>query len=271
MPIFVPGFPLLIATLLLGFSAMLYGQAAEDSDASMSGMDALSAQDRASEPGERVWLAATGSKQLAFYLNEKSGTAHGGVLIVPDRGIHPIVSGTINALRHTLAQHHWHTLAVNISSLNTEQIQQTIAAGIRQLNAKGVFNIAILGEGEGAAHALHYIAGLPPVAEGEIQQIRALIMLNAHNTASGLEQDAMAPLATLKLPVLDAYVANDFREAQQAQERRALTNNSKKLYQQARVPYVTVQSPDQENRVTKRIRGWLDKNVAGFMVDSKGN
>lgn len=228
---------------------------------------ALDPHDLAAGAQERVWLDIGNGKDLAFYLSEKSGTAHGGVLIVPNKGIHPAVTGTVNSLRHTLAKHHWHTLALDISPLDAGAIQQDIAAGVAYLNSQGVFNIAILGDGQGAVYALQYVASLPPPEKGQFEQIRALVMLNADNMAEGTTGDPMAVLAHVRLPVLDAWYANDFSEQQKAKHRRSLTAGTSALYQQARIPYATVQSSEHENRVTKRIRGWLDKNIAGFMVD----
>lgn len=225
----------------------------------------LSAQDQAVPAEQRVWLDSGRGKALAFYLPEKSGKAHGGVLIVPNRGEHPAVQGLIDTLRYSLADNHWHTLALNISKLDTAAVQDEIRAGIASLNARGVFNIAILGEGEGALHALRYIASLPPRKQGEITQIRALVMINADN---GQGESDIGALGSIGLPILDAWLANDLDEQQQARERKRLASTSATYYQQARLPYTTYQSSRGENRVTKRIRGWLDKNVAGFMVDS---
>lgn len=256
-------------TLLLLFCHSVSAQDEESSGANMVATDAgtMDAQDLAVDESQWVWLNSSDGKDLAFYLSEKSGTAHGGVLIIPDKGSHPAVAATINSLRHTLADHHWHTLALNISTLDAGHIQKVIAAGVAALNERGVFNIAILGEGQGAAYGLQYIAGLPPAAEGEFQQIRALVMLNADNRAEGLAGQPMAPLALVDMPVLDAWYANDYQQQQRARQRRSMAAAANALYQQARLPYITVYSADEDNRITKQIRGWLDSNIAGFMVD----
>ena len=229
----------------------------------------LSPYDQASENSERAWLSTGSGKELAFYLPESSGKAHGGVLMIPDRGHHPTTDGDINALRHSLASNHWHTLALDTDGQDAEAVQNTIKAGIAFLNDKGVFNIAVLGEGQGAGHALRYVASLPPVTEGEIRQIRALLMLNANNTLAGVQGNAMAPLATIKLPVLDAFYANDYREQKQAAARKQLPKPGSKFYQQSRLPYSTTQTSPMETPAARRIRGWLDKHAAGFMVDRK--
>lgn len=215
----------------------------------------------------RTWLQVGSGKQPAFYLPETSRTTYGGALIVPDSGNHPENQGSINRLRHDLANNHWHTLALDISGLNPQEVQQAIAAGVAFLNGKGVFNIAIIGKGRGAAYALHYVAGTPPAQGGKIHQIRALVMINADNFVAALKDNPMAPLAKLRRPVLDAYTANNLDQQREAAARRQLARPGNKRFQQIGLPdYIGFRTLDQENPQSKRIRGWLDKNVAGYMV-----
>ena len=215
----------------------------------------------------RTWLQVGAAKQPAFYLREMSGTTYGGVLIIPDNGSHPESRGSVDRLRRNLADNHWHTLALDISGLDPDTIQQAVAAGVAFLNNKGVFNIAIIGRGRGAAHALRYIAAIPPAQGGKIHQIRALVMVNADNAVAGLGREPMAPLAKLRLPVLDAYTATDLDQQRQATARRRLGRPGNKKFQQIRLPdAIGVRKPDRESQESKRIRGWLDNNVAGYMV-----
>lgn len=261
--------PALIAIAVMAFSVPGHGQDATPATATAPATAAkptLSAMDKAASKAERVWLSTASGQRLAFYLGEKTGTTHGGVLIVPDRGVHPAVLGIIDTLRHTLADHHWQTLALNITALDPDTIQQAIAAGVAFMNKKGIFNIAVLGQGRGAAHALRYVTGLPAAAQGKVGQIRALVMLNADNNVPSLGAGAMAPLGQISMPVFDAWYADDYDEQQEAQRReQAAANNTR--YQQERLPDIDDVAVNQENGVTKRIRGWLDKNVAGFMVN----
>jgi hypothetical protein len=225
--------------------------------------------DQQASDREKVWLNVAGRKELAFYLNEASGKAHGGVLLIPDAGHHPAVEGMINSLRHSLANNHWHTLAIDVEGTSETITQQTIAAGIQYLNQQGVFNIAILGEGLGAAQATHYVAALPQVLEpGQLQQIRALLMINADNHIPDSKVNTLQKLSGIQLPILDAYRNNDYLEQRLAHERklaarRLMTRN----YQEIRLPLSSGYQKNYDDRITKRIRGWLDKNVAGFMVD----
>lgn len=247
--------------------ALLTPAFAQETDPASQPSPQLSPQDRASPAAERVWLNTPGGKDLAFYIAEKTGTAHGGVLILPQPGHHPATLGMIKSLRHMLAENHWHTLTLHIEDQQADAIQQLIAAGISFLNEKGVYNIAILGEGQSAAHALQYIAQLKPQQGSRIQQIRSLIMIDAENYLPGHDDDPMAALAEVKLPVLDAYTAHDYRAQQFAAERKRYAARRQSVYQQTRLPGIGIHRAEQENRITKRIRGWLDNNVAGFMVD----
>ncbi|WP_101758198.1 DUF3530 family protein [Oceanicoccus sp. KOV_DT_Chl] len=219
---------------------------------------------------EKIWLNSTGGPQLAFYLNETSGKAYGGVLLIPDTNRHPATAGLLNSLRHSLARNHWHTLAIKVADANDEQTQQLITAGISQMNQRGIYNLAILGEGAGAAQALAYVASTPAsqLNQNQSNQIRAVLLIDGSNQVPNSDLKVLAQLAEIKIPILDAFLSNNYQEQQQAAKRKqAARRHMNKLYQQIRLPQVSNFDPKEDNRITKRIRGWLDNNVAGFMVD----
>jgi len=62
---------------------------------------------------ELTWLSISNGKIPALYLSETSGRAHGAVLIIPQAGRHPTTAGRISNIRINLADHHWHTLALD--------------------------------------------------------------------------------------------------------------------------------------------------------------
>jgi hypothetical protein len=218
---------------------------------------------------QKAWLNVDGQTQLAFYLKETSGKAHGGVLLLPDLNQHPAGHGLINNLRHSLANNHWHTLALNIAGANQQQTIKTIDAGIAYLNTQGIYNIALLGDGAGAAQALHYASSLPPIdpTKSKFNKIRAVLLINANNHLPGSDDDILESFSEIKLPIFDVYSSSDYRQKQRAKARAQTAQREIKTpYQQARLPQISDFRQNSENRVTKRIRGWLDKNVAGFMV-----
>ncbi len=205
----------------------------------------------------------------AYYLKETSGDANGGVIIVSDIGQPPQISGLNNTLRHVLANHHWHTLALDMSEVTDDNTSDVINDGIAFLNDKGVFNIAILGIGAGAAQAILSVSKLPePGPEQQFEQIRALLMINAKNSIPDSDTNILQSMSNIRVPILDTYVMNDYRLQELARERKKTARSLPgRQYQQVRIPLINNANQMQENSLTKRIRGWLDSNIAGFMVD----
>ena len=216
---------------------------------------------------EKVWLNVGEQQQLAFYLTESSGTAYGGVLLIPDIAKHPATLGSINTMRIALSKHHWSTLALNMGGANEAQSLDLIAAGIQFFNEKEIYNIAILGEGRGAAHAILYLASKPPTDanSAKTDRISALIMVDAHNSTSDNEAHILQKLAEVAIPVLDAFSNGDYIEQRQADKRKDTARETlNKTYHQVRLPQASGEQQNGDNRVTKRIRGWLDKNIANL-------
>ncbi len=225
--------------------------------------------DKAVDEQEKAWLNVDQQQELAFYLAETSGVAHGGVLLIPDIARHPTTLGSINTMRIALSKNHWHTLALNMGDANKEHAVNLITAGIQFLNEKGVYNIAILGEGKGAAQGILYTASTSSAGTDNRKQspIRALIMINAHNSISDGETDILQKLSEITIPVLDAFSNGDYVEQREANERKAIAGGKiNTAYLQIRLSQASGKQQKSDNSVTKRIRGWLDKNVAGFEV-----
>ncbi len=222
---------------------------------------------------EKVWLPVTGGSELGFYLSEASGKANGGVVLLPKMGQHPATKGsTINDFRISLSENHWHTLALNIGDADEEKTLAFITAGINYLNQQGVYNIAILGEGLGAAQSLHYAASISNVARapGQFAPIRAVVMIDADNMIPDNDANTLEKLSMIRMPILDAFSSSDYQKQRLADERkRAARKKMNRGYQQIRLPPDSGAQQDVDNRITKRIRGWLDKNVAGFMIDRR--
>lgn len=228
---------------------------------------------------EKAWIKVGQQQELAFYLPASSGAALNGVLLIPDIGNHPATFGSINTMRIALSKNHWHTLALNMGYASEEHALDLIAAGIQFLNEKGVYNIAILGEGTGAAQAILYAAPKsPPGAEKDEtndsnekkDQVRALIMINANNSISddGDETSVLQNISQITIPVLDAFSNGDYIEQRKAEERKNIARGKNDtIYHQIRLPQASGTQQNSDNRVTKRIRGWLDKNIADSAIN----
>lgn len=230
---------------------------------------ALSMQDKQVPEYQQAWLTVGQQQHLAFYLAETSGNTFGGLVLIPDMNHHPATSVSINSLRNNLSDNHWHTLAVNMAYVDKDTAMEVITAAINYLNQQGVFNIALLGEGLGATQVMHYMAARAEPADQQVSQIRAMVMINGNNQLSAGDTKSLAMLEKIKLPILDAYTSSDYQQQQQAKDRKqAAKRYMNRFYQQLKLPPPAFQTV-QADRTSKRIRGWLDKNAAGFMVDGR--
>ncbi len=249
---------------------------------------------------------------MSLYLEDTSGKARGGVIIVPGMASNPADPEIIDALRQVLARNHWHSLALSMPPLipaaagdtsaatgpesneetageklqqgsaapsaeqpgatpTTSLDQQAILAAIHFLNQQGVFNLAIIREGTGAISAATYLRNMPPAdsSRGEFPQLRALVMINARNSIGGKQDQLSALFPSLTVPVIDLYLGNDYRDKREVQQRqKAGQSLAGKQYLQIKMPPVGPNWQDREDRLTKRIRGWLDKRIAGFVIDT---
>ena len=223
-------------------------------------------------PEEICWLEVEGQPVLGLYRKANHGEAKGGALILPGLNNNPASPGLINSLRHSLSENRWHTLVIAMpqgdSEADANQAQQHIAAGIQQLNQQGIFNIALVGQGSGATHAMAYVNQLPEPAAGKLQQIRGIAMVNSKNSLPGYSQPITDAIKGLIIPALDLYVHNDFRRHRAAKQRlEASRQLPQGLYQQLRLPLSTPYADEREERLSKRVRGWLDRHASGFAVN----
>ena len=284
---------------------------------------------------EVVWLEAEGEAFLALHINEQSGSARGGVIILAEHYHQPSERYWINNLRHSLATKQWHSLVLAMPRMipamtspaphqadampstetegtdtttppesppeamadneaaspedtatettttsmppatptadhsNTQKRQALahIDAAIRYYNDQGIFNMVILSEASSTIRALQYIDQLADPQKKK--QIRGLAMINARNRNG--DDSTIELMVAQDLPLLDIYFNTDYRDQREAQERKVA---GRKLaagqYQQIALPRVATNWQKREDRLSKRIRGWLDRTASGFEVDSSG-
>lgn len=143
--------------------------------------------------------------------------------------------------------------------------QQHINAAVEFYNEKGVYNLVFVAEGSSGLRASYFLS---QISSPDLnKQIRGLALVNAYNTLPGTEANIEALLLQLKLPILDIYNDDNIRFKRAAQKRaessRALPKGQ---YQQIRLAALPALAKQRENRLSKRIRGWLDRTAAGFSV-----
>jgi hypothetical protein len=222
------------------------------------------------------WLDSSASnKVFSLYRQPSHGEAKGGVLILPTINRHPASPHVIDTLRITLSENHWHTLAIQLPDHAKdlkELAQQYIQSGIEYLNSQGVFNIVLLGEGTGATHAMEYVHNLPTDNPNNFQQVRGLAMINPRNTIAGTDLVLSDNLKGLKVPVLDIFLDIDYRDQREAKQRQQASRQLPAWqYVQIQLPRVGPNWQQQDNRLTKRVRGWLNKTAAGLTVTGRGS
>ncbi len=162
-----------------------------------------------------------------------------------------------------------------------QRAQERISAAIKWLNEQGQYNLAILGDGIGATRASQYVASENARNAGtnNINIIRGMIMLNPqHNVPQG-ELSLLEFFEQSPMPTLDIYFGYERYDQEAARMRKQLARRAKfETYQQFHLPRTTAQpkintySPSNSqrgvNRLTQRIRGFLQKYARGVAVDN---
>lgn len=216
---------------------------------------------------EKISLSVNGSDRRGYFRPALQPTAYGGVLLVADTGHHPATLGTINTLRITLSEQHWLTLALPGDDNNTLPDEAFISAGIQYLNQQPVDQVVLLGEGSSATHLLQTAAAL---SDTVLQQIAAIVLINANTRFAGISRETLSRLNDSGVKILDAYSDHSFQQQQGARLRRqAAKRANNRLYQQVRLPRIGPLLSEENNRVSQRIRGWLDKHIAGIEPGAK--
>lgn len=216
-------------------------------------------------PGEQVLeLEANDTSFLALKRVQRTANPQGGILILHDAGHTPDWPVHLQQARRFLPEAGWTTLAISLpwpgraDDASIEQSLERIAAGVRQLNEDGLFNLVFLGYGEGAYWATRYMAErLNPLDDVGY----ALLMVNADDSSG----DLVNYLAEINRPTLDLVMQRELADHRWASERLATARR------QGRENYTQILDPDvasfyrgdQPNRATRRLWGWLKVNAVG--------
>ena len=146
-----------------------------------------------------------------------------------------------------------------------------IEAAISYLNDQGIYNIVLLGDGVGAARAGNFLKGLPQSSdpkENTIKVIRAMVIINARNSSPTQDINLLSSLYDPEVATLDIYFGTHERDNIESLERKkfAMRNNFS-VYQQILLPELSRNTTNGENRLAKRIRGFLSKYAKGVKVE----
>ncbi|MEN9465204.1 MAG: hypothetical protein RL217_1385 [Pseudomonadota bacterium] len=146
-----------------------------------------------------------------------------------------------------------------------EQMLGRLKAAVAYLQQQGQFNIALVASGENATWAALYLAAQPvkeKLGQEKNKEGLALILVDATG-------DAYAPeplnqiLPRLKLPILDIMTPFNRNSAFNNNERIGAIRHSKNAdYTPVKLEALALEE-NYGNLVTRRIRGWLGRHLAG--------
>lgn len=235
--------------------------------------------------GEQVQELETAQERfIALWLEQRTSAPEGGVLILHDVGHTPDWPYLLQQTRKYLPDTGWSTLAIDLPTPQHVAIGQIplsdtaaapataqsdtdwesrildrIASGIRYLNNQGIFNIAVLGYGDGAYWGARYLT--ERLSEEE-EDGYALILYEPTLAYPELADF----LGQLTIPTLDVYMADSDFAHRRAKERKAAALREDhpdylQIHDASRHGFYG--SPDID-RSTRRVWGWLRNHAAGY-------
>lgn len=219
-----------------------------------------------------TWLEAEGEKFIALWEPDSSGKSFGSILILHGEGQTADWPNSINPLRTNLIKFGWSTLSIALpdpvpeADKTPESIEAKatarIQAAVNFLDQKGQYNLVIFGQGVGATRGFKFINNLPekgntsaPPTRGPF---RALIMVSPRK---------VTPTQDFRLPTLDLYYNEHYLDEKEAQERLTLARK----YRLPHYHQLKILRPDdteygEDNRLTRRVRGFLNKYAKGVEI-----
>jgi Protein of unknown function (DUF3530) len=143
-------------------------------------------------------------------------------------------------------------------------------AAIDYLHQQGQFNIVLMGSGVGALRSVCFLKEIPALnATSQTRLIRSLVIINARNRLPNDDRQLHSCLDTPDMPVLDIYTGLEERNQVEAKERRKYAQRKRyETFQQLRLPELARNTMLGENRLSRRIRGFLEKHARGVKIDN---
>jgi len=155
----------------------------------------------------------------------------------------------------------------------SEIIDKRLESALRFLHDNGQFNIIMIGAGMNAIVAQQFSEKITPKIEnaqlqGQLEKpIRAIVLINTKNRLPTMEQEFDGWFSDPALPVLDIYFRQDSRNQYHAEKRKRLASQQgATAYQQVAINEVSAERSWGENKLSRRVRSFLEKNASGVEV-----
>lgn len=165
--------------------------------------------------------------------------------------------------------------AEEIEALALERLKEAVSF----LNNEGQFNIVVAAHGTAALRTMNYLVSESTIMPGaknkngkpKVQRpLRAIVFLNARNSLLGIDTSLAELLDIEDFSVLDIYFNEHYLDDIEAQARKkAAKGNNMHTYFLVKLLTPTRSIFDDENRFTRRVRGFLDQHARGVEVESK--
>jgi len=145
------------------------------------------------------------------------------------------------------------------------RVKDRLTAAINYLHQQGQFNIIVIGDGIGAVRSLVYLSELPPAnrEKRELDTVQGAILVNSRNQMTSSEADLPKLLMNPRMKILDIFYIQTPEMEQDARRRKIAAQRMRfRQYEQLKIAPMTNRHQE-ENRLTKRVRGWLNRNARG--------
>lgn len=152
--------------------------------------------------------------------------------------------------------------------------EERITAALKFLHDRGQFNVALMGAGVGAIRAHRFMKNITPQITDEKlkdkleKPIRALVAYNARNRLPTDSDDYKDWFIDPEIPFLDIYTTTDKRNQQESRQRRIMAKKKKAIYKRVKLSEMSHEVAWGENRLSRRIRSFLDAEVKGIEIDN---
>jgi hypothetical protein len=154
-----------------------------------------------------------------------------------------------------------------------KEIEAKLASALKFLHERGQFNIVLMGNGVGAIRTHEFMKSITPKItdkklKAKIEKpIRASIIFNARNKRTLDDKDYEEWFFDPEVPILDIYTDTDIRNLHDAKVRKTLGKQKKvTTHSQVKLAEMSYEKNHNENRLSRRIRSFLDAYVQGIEV-----
>lgn len=192
------------------------------------------------------------------------------------------VKSTINADTEnkqaiSTEQENENSQTTNFSQQNDPEFiaEERLNSALKFLHDQGQFNIVLMGNGIGSIRAHDFLISITPeITDEKLKEkfekpIRALIFFNARNKKYATDEAYDKWFFDPEIPVLDIFTRTDRRNLIDAKSRKILSKQKKAVqYSQVSLTRISQENNWGENRLSRRIRSFLDAYVKGIEIEN---